>query len=80
MVRPHLTGIPESAFPVGYGMRPIALGEGARWAEIQRETERILPITDDTFEEQFGADAVEISPRCFFIVSDNGSRVGTISA
>ena len=80
MVRPHLTGIPEFAFPAGYGLRPIAPGEGAGWAEIQRETERILPITDDTFEEQFGADAVAISKRCFFIVSDDGSLLGTISA
>jgi GNAT superfamily N-acetyltransferase len=80
MHRRRLSGIPEFPFLAGYGIRPIHPGEGAGWAEIQRETERILPITDDTFAEQFGDDPIEVPQRCFFLVHEEGARVGTISA
>lgn len=80
MERPHLRNIPEASFPAGYGMRAVAPEEGPLWTEIQRETERIIPITGTTFDEQFGEDPKAIPHRCFFIVDAAGLAVGAISA
>lgn len=80
MSRPHLRAIPEFPFPAGYGIRALLLEEGPLWTEIQRDTEHLLPITDRTFDEQFGDDREAIPQRCFVLVREDGHAVGAISA
>jgi GNAT superfamily N-acetyltransferase len=80
MCREHLRDLPEAVFPAGYGMRPLAREEGALWTEVQRDTERVIPITDHTFEEQFGADPEAIPQRCSLLVTAESRAVGAISA
>jgi len=80
MIRPNLEDIPEFPFPEGYSMRPMRPGEDTLWTDIQRDAERIIPITEDLFEMEFGTDLRATLRRCFFIVNDDGVAVGTISA
>jgi len=80
MIRPNMIGIPQAAFPAGYGMRTMRLEEAPLWTEIQREADLHSNITDDLFMNQFGNDVAAIPERCYFIVREDGLAVGAISA
>jgi beta-glucuronidase len=80
MVRPHMNDIPQVSFPEGYRIRPMRLGEGALWTDIERDAEAYFPIWDDQFEREFARDLQATQWRCFLIVDEKGVAVGTISA
>ena len=80
MVRPDMGGIPDFAFPEGFSMRGLAPGDAALWTDIWREAERLTPIGDDLFHEQFGSDWARIAERVFFIQDARGFAVGTLAA
>ena len=80
MIRPNMQDIPQFAFPAGYGMRPMRLGEGVLWTEIQRASESWFTISDTLFDKQFGVDLPATASRCFFIINEQGDAIGTISA
>jgi GNAT superfamily N-acetyltransferase len=80
MIRPHMDDIPLVPFPEGYSIRPMRLGEGALWTDIERDTEAYFPIGDRLFENEFGRDPQATQWRCFFVVNEKGVAVGTVSA
>ena len=80
MIRPHLEGVPQVAFPAGFGVRPMRMEEAGVWTEVQRDAERLQVIADDLFARQFGDDPPGIAQRCFLVTAPDGSAVGTISA
>lgn len=80
MIRPNLESIPQVPFPEGFGIRCMRLGEAALWTDIQRDTEEFAPITDGTFEREFGDDLPATQWRCYFVTNEKGAAIGTISA
>ena len=80
MVRPHLRDIPLVPFAGGFQIRPMRVAEGGLWTDIVREAEQYLPLSEDLFDKEFGADLPAVPQRCFLIVDDSGAAVGTISA
>jgi beta-glucuronidase len=80
MVRPNLDDIPHAPFPKGFGIRPMRLGEGAMWVDIERDAEPYYPIADDLFAREFGRDPQATQWRSFLVVNDKGVAVGTVSA
>jgi GNAT superfamily N-acetyltransferase len=75
-----MENIPRVPFPEGYGIRPMRLGEGALWTDIERDAEEYFPIGDDLFEREFARDLQATQWRCYFVVNEKGVAVGTISA
>jgi len=80
MIREHMEDIPEIPFPKGFGVRYYRPGEGHIWTRIQRAAEPFLDIDDRLFEREFGDNLREMNDRCFFVVTDKGEEVGTITA
>ncbi|MHC4715357.1 MAG: GNAT family N-acetyltransferase [Planctomycetota bacterium] len=80
MIRADLDNIADASFPKGFGIRTMRPDEGAVWVDIHRDAEEFLTIGDDLFQREFGYDPQAVARRCFLIVNDRGSAVGTISA
>lgn len=80
MIRADLEDMPEAPFPAGFAIRAMRSGEGALWTDIERDAERLIPITDEVFEQEFGHDLPATTRRCFFVVNEAGVAVGTVSA
>jgi beta-glucuronidase len=80
MVRPDLADIPQVPFAEGFSIRAMRRGEGGVWTDVQRDAEPYSTMADDLFYEQFGSDLPATLRRCYFIVDEKGSAVGTISA
>lgn len=80
MHRPHMEDIPQFAFPAGYGIRTMRLGEDALWTDVQRDAEQWLTINDNLFTCKFGFDLEATQWRSFFIINELSAAVGVISA
>jgi ribosomal protein S18 acetylase RimI-like enzyme len=80
MIRPHMRDIPQVDFPTGFRMRPMRLDEIATWTDVIRDAEEHLEISDDKFMEQFGSDLAAVPERCFFVVDEADTPIGTVSA
>lgn len=79
MVRPHMRDVSQFQFPAGFGIRAMRRDEGAIWTDVQKDAERLMKIGDDLFTNEFGDDPDAIERRCFLILNEHGSAVGTIS-
>ena len=80
MIRSHLCEIPLVSFPEGFQIRPLQVEEGRLWTDIVFDAEEYLPLSEDLFDKEFGADLQAVPQRCFLIVDDSDAGVGTISA
>lgn len=80
MIRPTLDDIPVHEVPAGYSIRGYERGDDKSWTAIQRASEPFLPIDDTTFATEFGEDDERLLDRCFFVVTDDGDVVGTVTA
>jgi GNAT superfamily N-acetyltransferase len=80
MIREHMENIPEITFPEGFGIRNYRPGEGHIWMRIQRAAEKFIKVEDDLFDQEFGRNLKELEDRSFFVVTDDGEEVGTITA
>jgi GNAT superfamily N-acetyltransferase len=80
IVRPHMDGILQVAFPEGFGIRPMRPGEGGLWLDIQRDAEPYFAISDSLFMQEFGHDLQSTLWRSFIVTNHKGVGVGTISA
>ena len=80
MIRTHMENIPEIPFPKGFGIRNYRPGEGYIWTRIQRAAEPFINIDDGLFEREFGRNLLAMEDRCFFVITDEGEEIGTITA
>ncbi len=80
MIRPHLDGIVQVDFPAGFSIRPVNIAEGRIWTDIIHDAEQWLNLSKDLFATEFGHDLQSVPERCFFVVDDSDTPVGTISA
>ncbi len=80
MIRPHLNDIPEFSPPDGCGFRPMTLEDIDLWTDIQRDAEKYISISDDTFISEFGDDPHMIGRRCFIVTDPDGEGIGVASA
>jgi len=80
MIREQMENIPEIPFPKGFGVRNYRPDEGDIWTGIQRAAEPFIKIDDQLFEQEFGDNLQEMENRSFFVVTDEGEEVGTITA
>jgi GNAT superfamily N-acetyltransferase len=80
MIRPHLDDIASVDFPAGFSIRPVQVAEGRIWTDIVHDAEQWLKLSKDLFTTEFGHDLQAVAERCFFIVDDGDTPIGTISA
>jgi len=80
MIRPHLDDVPEHPMPKGFTIRNWREGEDALWLDVQRDAEPLFTVTDDLFQQEFGFDRQGCAQRVFFLTTDKGVTVGTLSA
>lgn len=80
MIRETMEDIPDIPFPEGFGVRNYRPGEGHIWTRIQRAAEPFFEIEDNLFEREFGNYLKEMEDRSFFIITEDGEEVGTITA
>lgn len=80
MIREHMDDIPEIPFPPGFSIRNYCPGEGYIWTRIQRAAEPFIKIDDGLFEREFGQNLLAMEERCFFVITDAGEEIGTITA
>ncbi len=80
MIREHMENIPDIPFPKGFSIRSYCSGEEHIWTRIQRAAEQFFEIEDDLFQREFGMDLPAMENRSFFIITEDGAEVGTITA
>ena len=80
MVRDNLDGIPEYPLPTGYAVRWYQPDDEALWLEVQSKAERLIPITAELYEREFGNDRELLNERQCFITDKDNQPVGTATA
>jgi len=80
MLREHMENIPDVPFPEGFSVRTFRPGEGHIWTRIQQAAEPFFEIKDDLFHREFGENLPVMEDRSFFVITDDGEEVGTITA
>ena len=80
MIREHMENIPDIPFPAGFSVRNFRPGEGHIWTRIQRAAEPFFEIKDGLFQHQFGENLLALEDRSFFVITDDGEEVGSITA
>ena len=80
MIREHMDDIPEIPFPKGFSIRNYRPGEGYIWTRIHRAAEPFIEVDDLLFHREFGHNLQEMEDRCFFVITDEGEEIGTITA
>lgn len=80
MTRENMDNIPKIPFPEGFGVRNYRSGDEHIWTRIQRAAEQFNEIDDGLFDREFGSDLPAMEDRSFFVVTDDGEEIGTITA
>jgi GNAT superfamily N-acetyltransferase len=80
MVRDSLDVIPEYPLPDAYSVRWYQPGDEALWLEVQQKGERLIPITPELYEREFGDERELLCDRQCFIMNKDDQPVGTATA
>ncbi len=72
--------IPRHDRPAGYRMRPFRPDDDALWTMLQRAAEPFFDITDDLFEREYGKHRCDLPDRMWFVETEAGAAVASISA
>ena len=80
MIREHMENIPQFAIPKGFAIRNYRPNEGYIWTRIQKAAEPYIDIDDGLFEREFKRDFLAMEDRSFFLTTDAGEEIGTITA
>ncbi len=80
MERDGFAEVPQVALPAGYRIRLYREGDGAVWTGLQRAAEPFLEITDELFENEYGAHREALTDRMWFVETNEGVPAGSISA
>lgn len=67
MVCDHCADYPRHELPAGYRWRPFHDGDDQTWTMLQRAAEPFIDITDELFEQQYGAHRDALPQRMWFI-------------
>lgn len=80
MIREHMEDIPQFPIPKGFAMRNYRPNEGAIWTRIQRAAEPHFDVDDQLFVREFKRDFRALEDRSFYLTTDAGEEIGTITA
>lgn len=80
MSRPTLENLPTFAIPAPYTLRWYQPGDEQDWLAIHTAADPYLTYTDETFDQEFGADRALLTARQAYLCDSTGTPVGTASA
>ena len=80
MTREDMNDIPEFALPEGFGIRNYRPDEGYIWTRIQKAAEPYIKVDDELFDREFGKRLKAMEDRSFYLITDDGEEIGTITA
>ena len=80
MIREDMENIPQFPIPDGFAIRKYRSNEGHIWTRIQRAAEPYIDIDDGLFAREFKRDFLAMEDRSFFLTTDTGEEIGTITA
>lgn len=80
MVSGNLDGIPSFDLAPGYRFRTYREGDAEVWTDLHLAAELFVEVTPDLFFQQFGAAVDALPDRMFFVETEDGQPVGSISA
>ncbi len=80
MYRPTLDGLPQFPLPAGFALRWYQPGDRATWVRVQQAAEKLLPISDQLFDDQFSRNEAELARRQVFLCAPDGAAIGTATA
>ena len=80
MIREHMDNIPQFPIPKGFAIRNYCPNEGHIWTRIQKAAEPYIDIDDGLFDRAFSRDLLVMEDRSFYLTTDTGEEIGTITA
>ena len=80
MIRDNMENIPQFAIPEGFAIRNYRRDEGYIWTRIQKAAEPYIDIDDELFDREFKRDLPAMEDRSFYLTTDAGEEIGTITA
>ena len=80
MIREHMEDIPHFPIPKGFAIRSYRPNEGHIWTRIQKAAEPHFGIDDELFMREFKRDLLAMEDRSFYLTTDAGEEIGTITA
>ncbi len=80
MLRPTLNHLPNWPLPAGYRFRGYREGDVATWVALHEDAEPFGVVTEETFEDAFGAHPAALPDRMFFAETMAGEAVGSSTA
>jgi GNAT superfamily N-acetyltransferase len=80
MLREDMNDIPEFPMPEGFGIRNYRPDEGYIWTRIQKAAEPYIKVDDELFDREFGQRLKAMEDRSFYLTTDEGEEIGTITA
>ncbi len=80
MVRKNLDDIPFFSPPPGFSLRWYQPGDRENWLRIHKMAEPSMEVTPALYDSQFGNDEQMLAQRQVFMLSEDGTAVGTATA
>ena len=80
MIREDMENIPQFPIPEGFAIRNYRRDEGYIWTRIQQAAEPYINIDDGLFMREFKRDLLAMENRSFYLTTDAGEEIGTITA
>ena len=80
MLRENMENIPQFPIPEGYAIRNYRRNEGHIWTRILKAGEPYMKIDDGLFDREFGRYLSVLEDRSFYLTTDAGEEIGTITA
>ena len=80
MIRENMENIPHFPIPEGFAIRNYRQNEGHIWTRIQKAAEPYIDIDDGLFMREFKRDLLAMENRSFYLTTDAGEEIGTITA
>ncbi|NQU11681.1 GNAT family N-acetyltransferase [bacterium] len=83
MIRRHLDGVPQHAFPPPYTLRPYQPGDRAVWLDVHHQcydAEGRITIDPELYVKNFGTDEQVLAERQLFVFDRGNQPVGSLTA
>ncbi len=80
MIREHMQNIPQFPVPKGFAIRNYRRNEGHIWTRIQKAAEPYIDIDNQLFAREFKRNFLAMEDRSFYLTTDTGEEIGTITA
>lgn len=80
MIRPDMDDVPQFALPAGYRFRLYRPGDDVTWTNLQIAAEPFFEVTPELFVREYGKYWEDLPDRMFFVETEMGEAVASISA